>query len=357
MKIRLLIGCLSFCLAGCAGIEGPPPIIKATGPYSPSDKKGGLVQEFLEAAEASRLDKDDPNSARTMLEAGFVLNYAHCNDFFLASGREQSSLLLLGDMVASFGTLAASAIALGKYDDGGKDALQIVTLGTSTALSGIDIYTQRFLFGAENVDAVRELTLNAASTHSGKVRELDPQNYNAVVTHLFDNQAICTPRRISILAREAIQKAELKPSVSSQGTLSDVRKSMDEDVLKDLGQTLNPPGAVSAEQAGALFWLLERDSTADERSKVILPLLSTLPAASNPFDTAGALKDPIPNRDLIDTALGKLSAGARSAFDTQIKNARAAGVVAGAAAGPLPTLFALPDQPAASGGRVSVSVK
>lgn len=347
---------ISLMLSGCSTLGGPPPIFKATGPYIPEGGNFGLVTRFSESAAESEANPADQVKATAMLDDGFTLVYANCNDFFLSSGRQQSSLIVLRDSVATIGTLAASAIALGNINStNSKNALAIVTLGTATALAGLDIYTQRFLFGAENVDAVRELTLNALSVHIAGVRQLQPRTYQSAVMHLFDNQAICTPRHIYILAREAIQNGQVTSAVVGQGGVGALSRSVDEKILKELGKTLNPPSSVSADQAGAFYWLLFLDATETERKTTIRGILSGLPDSSNPFDAKGNLKSPVPNQALIEDSLSKLTPATRQSFAEQVA-AKRADVAAGGAAAPVPGLFALETQDSFTPSRVSVGI-
>jgi hypothetical protein len=328
----------------------------ASGPYSYSKpgKNIGLIKRFQEKAEDAAADGAGQTEFTAMLDDGFMLVYAHCNDFFLSSGREQSNLLVLGEAIAALGTLATGAIALGDGDS--KTALGIVSLGTASTVSGLNIYTQRFLFGADNVDAVRELTLNALTAHSERVRALQPATYQAVVTHLFDNQAICTPRRIAILAREAIQKGNVVAATPLSDGLESAATTADEAVLKRLGGIINPPGAVSTDQAGALYWLLFTNATETERGAAIRPMLAGIPKAANPFDDKGALKSPIPFQTEIEKALSSLSAATRRSFADQIKSIREDRALGGAAA-PIPVQFALSESPQANNPRVSVRVR
>ncbi len=349
-------------LAGCATVPSAPPVMKATGPYRPHGMTGGLVDRFMTSAKAADVTSPNQPQLDAMLNDGFSLVYAHCNDFFRDSGEKQTRLLVIGDIVTTFGTLASSALAIGNRD-GNKaaDTLALVTLGTSSAMAGLDIYTQRYLFGAENVDAVRELTLNALVAHADKARSLHPATYQAVSQHLLDNQALCTPRRISMLAREAIQTGDIIPStIGSAGSdaLAQLGQDLDRKVLKDLGTVLNPPGAVSAAQAGALYWLLYSAASDTERTTVIRQMLKDLPDAGNPFDASGKLKDPIPHQAAIQSALMSLRPATRMAFEEQIKDARA-NALAGGAGGPSPgDLFDLaPEAPPVEGSRVSIKVQ
>ncbi len=359
MRSAVLVSISSLlALTGCSTLDGPPPVLRATGPVSPSASVAnkGLIGRFAASAGAAAAPGASPTAATAMLEDGFTLVYAHCNDFFLHAGREQSRLLVLKDATAAAGTLAAGIIALSTGGTGGKTALGIVTLGTSATLSGIDIYTQQYLFGAENVDAVRELTLNALSAHGTTVRTTSPATYNAVVAHLFDNQAICTPRRIAMLAREAIQNGKVVASPISPGSMNGRNAAADDAVLDEVGRVLGLSGKADANTTGAIFWLLERRSTAAERAGMIRPLLANVPDASNPFDPAGKLRDPIPGESGLTTALAKLSADAVRALDEQIAESRRSASVAGAGAPLPPPTFTLP-QAIQANGRVNVSVQ
>lgn len=344
-------------LGGCSTLKGPPPVMRASGPYSYSTpgKNVGLIKRFQDSAATAAAADANQAAVTAMLDDGFMLVYAHCNDFFLSSGREQSSLLVLGDAVAALGTLATGAIALGD-GSGDRTALGIVSLGTAATVSGINIYTQRFLFGADNVDAVRELSLNALTAHMEKVRTLQPASYQSAVMHLFDNQAICTPRRIAILAREAIQKGNVVAAIPVAGGMDSITQAADEAVLKNLGSIINPPGAVSPDQAGALYWLFFADATTAERTAAIRPLLASVPDALNPFDATGALKNPVPRQADIELALSSFSSATRRGFTDQIKAAREDRAQGGAAA-PLPGQFALSAQPKVESPRVSVRIQ
>ena len=349
-------------LAGCATVPSAPPVMKATGPYVPPGMTGGLVGRFSTSAVAAGTGTPTQVQLDAMLNDGFGLVYAHCNDFFRDSGEKQTRLLVLSDIVTTFGTLASTALAIGNRDgNGAADTLALITLGTSSTMAGLDIYTQRYLFGAENVDAVRELTLNALVAHADRARSLNPASYQAVSQHLLDNQALCTPRRISMLAREAIQKGDvISSTIGSLGTdaLARLGQDLDRKKLKELGTVLNPPGAVSAGQAGALYWLLYGAASDTERTAVILPALKDLPDAGNPFDAAGKLKNSIPHQAAIESALMSLRPATRMAFEQQIKDARA-NALAGVAGAPLPgDLFELaPEAPPIEGSRVSIKVE
>lgn len=84
-----------------------------------------------------------------MLDTGFTLTYSYCSDFFLSQGKSQTVLLTLRDAIATAGTLATGALALADFQNPATQStvLAVVGLGTAGATAGIDIYTQRFIFG------------------------------------------------------------------------------------------------------------------------------------------------------------------------------------------------------------------
>jgi hypothetical protein len=169
MRTKAVILTLACALAlqGCASsLEEAPRVLSKRGPV---DTKGAsstskdLVQRFAASAEAAA---QDDSAANNMLGAGFSLIYGNCNDFFLSAGQTQTLLLTASDAIRDFGNIVGGALAIGNANGNNyAQELAILTIFTGTTQAGINTYTRRYLFGAENVDAVRELTLNALRTH------------------------------------------------------------------------------------------------------------------------------------------------------------------------------------------------
>lgn len=353
---------LLLLLVGCASVPASPPVMKATGPYQPPGISGGLVDRFISSARDASVDNPGQAKLNAMLGDGLGLVYAHCSDFFRESGTRQERLLIARDVVTTLGTLAGTALAIGNRSGrNDADSLALIAFGTSSAMAGIDVYTQRYLFGADNIDAVRELTLNALVAHADSARALRPSTYQSVTLHILDNQAICTPRRIALLARQAIQAgtvvstttgAESSEALARLGRVQDLR------ILKELGGLLNPPGSVSVEQAGAMYWLFYGSASSNERSNLIRSALKDLPDAGNPFDSTGQLKSPIPHQAAIQSAIMSLRSETRARFDEQIKAIRENLLAGGAGAPPAGELFELaPESEPVAGSRVSISVQ
>lgn len=344
----LIIAALVVVMAGCATTKGPPRIISADGPAEvpPNSSAASLAIKFVVAANAAAgVDattttrapavasppvpaavgaatpsvalasvliplqgagsQDDKSAA--MFEAGRTLIYANCSDFFADAGRTQTQLVVWKDAIGLLGTLVAGVIALdGGGGTGDLDRLAVVSLGSSAALSGIDIYTQRFLFAAENVDSVRELTLNALSAHAAKVKEDKPTTYEAASRHLLDNQALCLPPRIAMLARDAIKKGDVVAYTGSGGAASALATTNDHIVMQDIGDRVGLAGPVSLKQAAGYYWLLVDGAEKSEHGQ-IQSLLEDIPAAKNPFDVNNALNDEVPERTYVRERLARLS--------------------------------------------------
>jgi hypothetical protein len=148
-----------------------------------------------------------------------MLVYTRCNEFFQHTGRNQSRSRVARDYIAPVVALLTGLLALHDFGDDSNDEqniLEALTLGSTFATAALDVHDRHFLFGADNVDSVREMTMNALSSHRLAVmgRELDTV-YDAV-EHLVDNQTICTPPHILRLARQAIANSEPE-TVDPQG--------------------------------------------------------------------------------------------------------------------------------------------
>lgn len=357
-KLGTSLVSMSILLSGCSGL-GPQPVLTRAGVADEGVRQGlltsGPIYNFVQAelaarpyatvpssagrvARARRL-ADRPEKIRDMLDTGFAAIYASCDDFFRSSGRDQTRLLVLRDIIVSLTSLAGGAIAVidGNNESGGagnENLLAGLALGSTTALTGIDIYTQRFLFGAENVDAVRELTMRALETHRNAVLfptaagVTAPATYDRVLVHLMDNQAKCTPRAISRLSRDAIAAGQLEPDSGAGSVRTAQNQTQDERVLEELGRILDTDGPLTAEQAGALWWLIvaqgELAPTDDEIKNVILPLLADIPDARNPLNSDGTRKPAGSLTTTVTQVLAGLSDTAKRAFRLQVLAAREA---------------------------------
>lgn len=345
MKDQCWLVWLVLCaLTGCSSF-GPPTVI---GPDGPINREGVTVtssgvkignenvacgsnlRDRFSIASAKAVGIGSANTCHTpsrgeldvMMEEGFALIYAQCNQFFADSGQRQTRLMVWRDGIALAGTLVAGAFAI---DGGGReDDLAFFTLGSAVAMSGIDIHTRHYLFGAENVDSVRELTLKALNAHEQGVELLSPPvSYPDVVVHLLDHQAICTPSRIALLTREAIQKGEVIP-VGGQDGKDAIGAAMDKMALRKIGNALKLPGSVSTRMAAAYYWILFERPTEQQLETFINPMLSEVSQPENPFVNGSpkVLKVPIPHESLIEQQLKSMTPASHQGFIAWIEDNR-----------------------------------
>lgn len=349
-QVMPLLG-LAVLIAACSTTQGPSPTLDKDGPVVSDNTKNGLTGRFATSEGLSRAKQTEDALARQMLEDGFALIYANCDLFFTSAGQTQRWLMVTRDTVGAVGTLAASVMAL---HDASNNAVANVALATGLTFAGLDIYTKNFLFAAENIDAVRELTTHALNVHSEAVRDQSPLTYASVSVHLLDNQNICTPASILALVRQAIKKGDVQPTVDSHFS-QPLATRTDQAVLAELGALLNPPGTLSGDQAGALWWLYMEPTTSTQK-KTIAGLLGDLPDAGNPFDSNQDYKSGWTHEAAVRRALNKFSPATKVAFADSIKQ-RADAVAKGAGA-PLPPMrFSLPAPSVRPAGRVSVDVR
>lgn len=357
-KLGTSLVSMSVLLSACSGM-GPQPVLTRTGVVDADVRQGlltsGPIYNFVQSelaarpystvqssggriARARRLP-DRPEKIRDMLDSGFAAVYASCDDFFRSSGRDQTRLLVLRDIIVALSSLAGGAIAVidGNNESGGagnENLIAGLAFGSTTALTGIDIYTQRYLFGAENIDAVRELTMRALETHRNAVLfpteqgVTAPTSYDRVLVHLMDNQAKCSPRAISRLSRDAIAAGQLEPDSGVGSDRTTQNQTQDERVLAELGRILDAGAPLTAEQAGALWWLLVAQGalapTAEEIKNVIAPLLADIPDARNPLAQDGTRKANWSPSTTVIQVLDGLSEPGERAFRLQVSAARAA---------------------------------
>ena len=199
---------LAIHLCACSEtFRGPDPIITAEGPAPVDANSAGLVRLFFNSATASYGSAGDPVLARQMLSDGFALIYADCNEYFRVAGRTQQRLIFGRDLLGTFGTLATGVIALAHAS---KDATAIAALVTATGYSVMDDIAKDFLFSADNIDSVRDITLRAIQAHQASVLTHNAVfNYNTVVLYLEDDQDYCTLRRIAALVKDAAKNAKV----------------------------------------------------------------------------------------------------------------------------------------------------
>ncbi|HEX8483095.1 MAG TPA: hypothetical protein VF650_14455 [Allosphingosinicella sp.] len=217
-KIAIIAAAAALPLSACAGIQGPPQVISQTG-VLPQPVGGTWEERFAAAAQVAFSDNSTDADRKLFLRSGTMLVYTRCSDFFQRMGRNQGRSRVTRDYIAPVVTLLTGIVSLHDFgidSDKEQNILEALTLGSSFATSALDIHDRHFLFGADNIDSVREMTLNSLSKHRVTVMERDLDSLDDAVEHLVDNQTICTPPHILRLARQAI--ANSKPqTVNTEG--------------------------------------------------------------------------------------------------------------------------------------------
>lgn len=183
----------------------------------------------------------------------------------------------------------------------------------------------------ENVASVRTLVLNALQVHRNATHAMEPVSYGLATQIIFDNQHICSPEKILALVRNAIARGEVISSSSqvATGAAASVGAAIDQAALQRLGSILNPPGAITMDQAGAFYWLLRDFSTIEQRKSVIAKKLEGLPSGSVPLDSDGNYKSPWSLEAAVRQELATLSPATIASIKVEIDKQRTAKISGG----------------------------
>lgn len=215
----------SLAIAACAGNNNRPRVVGAAGEIvfkegnargeaMPADKYTGWVglqNDFKEKAETARDGKDgkDPTigDLKAFMQTGFTLVHLGCNAYIEQKADRQRSMSVARDSFAPFTALITGIIGLANDGDTDSDYLTALALTTTAISAGFDIYEERFLFGANNVNEVRNLILTNQLAHANTAMTEIDQNpsYNQAIIHLMKNQMTCSPAEILEKVNEAIE--------------------------------------------------------------------------------------------------------------------------------------------------------
>src|ERR1700729_2182582 len=94
---------------------GPKTVLNSDGPQISSTNSESIVSQFIQATSdaAEATDPTDIDTkSKAMLESGFAVIYANCDDFFASAGSTQKWITVTRDSVGALGTIATSALAL-----------------------------------------------------------------------------------------------------------------------------------------------------------------------------------------------------------------------------------------------------
>jgi hypothetical protein len=291
MKRIFAVAATSLLLAGCAQqLSGPPATLYANGvnPH-PLDAPPGTetwasnsIVDFEKMARISDAPEAGPDQFTEYRDAGFELVHARCVDFFRVMRLNQSKAHVVRDAVAPLQTLGLGLLALNDVASGtgvNDDWTQVLQLGSSAVLAGVTVYERNFLFGADNIDAVRVLTEDALAEHrrvasseplaagSAERRPRKAESVYEARRRIRENQQICMPGNILSLAQAAIKAGKVKGTQDSKPgddvrTLSGGVDAGYAAAVAALVAELRPPfDALSPDQVGALWAVLSGEGS------------------------------------------------------------------------------------------------
>jgi hypothetical protein len=209
-------------IAACASAD---PVVDSNGPrlrdgsiqFQQSHASSARANELaLDVAHGRRRprDADVQQGFTQMVLDGAMLAEANCADYFRTAGTSQKWLLLLRDLVAAAGTVATGVAAAASAPS---SVTAGIGIGTATAFGALDIYQRNFLFGSDNIEAVRTLVERALSAHIDAVLPAPRREpaepwlaFGDAVVAIMQHQAICSPAAILALTRSAIRNGDIE---------------------------------------------------------------------------------------------------------------------------------------------------
>lgn len=216
-----------------------------------------MTYEFHDRACDSLRKHGDTALARRMMDAGITLNRMRCNDFFAERAGNQTRERIIRGAIAPVSALITGIIGIANFntDAGRQEAIQILGIGESATIAGLELYESEFLFGAANVNSVRTLTMRAADEHAAGILSQNVGFYTAA-RHLIDHQMICTPANILELAQAAIREGRIVPATRIRGANEFAGGADDQATISSIQASLQVE-SLTADQLGSLWWLSE----------------------------------------------------------------------------------------------------
>lgn len=212
---------LAILLHGCYSFQGPERLITADA--KPATFQHSDVSMFVDDFEKARIFRNANRSNTNpevppMLRSGFMYNYSFCQNYFNVMAENQRRSKIARGGIVPITTLITGLIGLQDFskNSGSKeDLVQLLAIGSAATTAALDIYDENFLFGTDNINSVETMTLNALAKHKSKVFEQSDVGFENAMTHLIDNQSICSPQAILTLARSSIKNARLEATNQS----------------------------------------------------------------------------------------------------------------------------------------------
>ena len=241
MRIRyMLVACSSLALTGCLGIHGMDPILDQGGYPTASIERTLFSQDFAKAycarsggvtgrgqacggstsaalgtptpapvSSPTPTKPADDAHVRPMLRSGMMYVRTYCNSYFRTMAVEQRKGAILRDTLAPLtaiitGLAGIRSLSLGS-DVPEEDVLTAVALISTASAATLDIYDEHLLFGADNIDSVRTLTMKSLETHKLAVLKQSGYSFEDAIETLIEHQNICAPQSILAATRKAIK--------------------------------------------------------------------------------------------------------------------------------------------------------
>jgi hypothetical protein len=236
-SIALLVS-TSMLGACAAGFRGPSPVLNSSGIVQQDARQqqrygiffhrfralafrvaGCDIPESDQAQLVCRPDfEPEPALLRRYMRAGFALINTDCNEYMSAMARNQGRSRVARDLIGPISALITGIISLRNLSDGDEqDWLTRLSLGSAVSTAALNIVDQRFLFGADNIDAVRGRVIRALGEQADQAlsRPDAELNFERASIEILNSQATCTPSGILSLTHNAIETAPVSASNSA----------------------------------------------------------------------------------------------------------------------------------------------
>ena len=260
-KIAILAPIGAFSLSGCLGVVGPDTVVGLRGEPTQTVQGTIFAEDFRRAycirsynqrascnggapkvpasiptpapspsptpspAPVSSAARDGQNNPyiRPMVRSGMMYVRTYCSDYFRSMAVEQRKSRIVRDSIAPITALIAGIAGVRDLGFDGVPEDDILTgaalwaVGTGSVL---DIFDEHLLFGANNIDSVRGLAMEALGVHRVAVMgNIDTYEFEDAVEALLEHQNICSPQSLLALTKEAIEAGD--PKVENGKSLGD----------------------------------------------------------------------------------------------------------------------------------------
>jgi hypothetical protein len=289
MKKCLAAACSILTMLSACSTRGPVPVYSQGGVAPPpvgvvQYPNANPLQNFQVAAQVAQ---SSPSAVHydDFMRSGFALIYIRCNEYFDRKGSEQANVNLFRDSIAPLAAVVTGLFALHNYANvaNADHDIGLLTLGTTSAVAGLDIYAKNFLFGADNIEAVRTMVNEELNAHAAAALSIQPRNIEEAALQITDNQRICLPSHILASSRVAISKGRFGAVVTGTGG------PVESDLLTELGLALNlTPPTITDTQAGLMYAVTAGFARSATDLKFVRGKLAGLPEAVNPIADDGS---------------------------------------------------------------------